>query len=404
MIQSPALLAANASALESRVADLEKQIEALQAGGTQIGTQEKRSHNEPVTREWLSKEFVTSGNAKIKVGLSGHVNRVVLRADDGNRAYIRDSDNSASESQLRVTSSVQLDEGTSVGAKIEYGVVASDSWSVSQYTPVAGNSVGVRVGEVYYDNAGLGRVTLGHGSTSSDGLAEMSFSGTWQSDYSSVADLFAGFMFIDKATNTFSSKTIGGSFDNFDGGRLSRLRYDSPMMAGLKASFSYMAPHKWDAALTHSWSNDMFSTMAGVAYQKTHQSSYSSGWSTDKAKVTTGSLSLLHKDTGLNVTYNMGKKDDLIPATDNPKFGYWNLGWNTNLNSMGMTYFSLGRYKGEDVTGNGSESKTMAFAVTQKIDALASEVYAGYKKYELDEKAADYKDIKAMSFGVRVIF
>lgn len=150
-----------------------------------------------------------SGHANLKAGLledfqSGGVDTV-----QGNEDLTVGSAQT-STSRIRIKSSIDAN-GVTYGHGFELGL-----------DQPGGTSINKRVNEVYV-KGGLGKVTLGQGSSAGDGATEEDFSGT----YLTAGDL--------------SSYELGGGLaanNSRDIGRTERLRYDAPMLGHLALSAS----------------------------------------------------------------------------------------------------------------------------------------------------------------------
>ena len=78
---------------------------------------------------------VTSGNDKVKLALSGQVNRVSFAADDGTEANTFHSDNENSSTRWRLVGSAKLRDNFAMGMKIEQDIGQtnnSDSVNINQ--------------------------------------------------------------------------------------------------------------------------------------------------------------------------------------------------------------------------------------------------------------------------------
>ncbi|MBP7243234.1 hypothetical protein [Amaricoccus sp.] len=66
--------------------------------------------------------------------------------------------------------------------------------------------------------------------------------------YAGVADIAGGILFTDGVD--YSDTKVGDAFFDFDGDRLGRIRYDSPMFGRVRGSASYGQDDQWAAAVT----------------------------------------------------------------------------------------------------------------------------------------------------------
>ena len=102
-----------------------------------------------------------------------------------------------------------------------------------------------------FRNDRYGRLQLGKGSSAADDTAEYDLSlVAGPIMYAGVADIAGGIIFTDGTELTDPAITIGDAFFDFDGDRLARIRYDSPMFGPVQGSASYGQDDQWAAAVT----------------------------------------------------------------------------------------------------------------------------------------------------------
>lgn len=135
----------------------------------------------------------------VELAVSGQVNRSVVIIDqDGNEldGEVQHNDGSATGSRLEFKGNGELDNGLTAGFHLEYAV---DGYSV-------------RHSNVYIASEG-GTVTVGHGSTASDGMMYANLGGpSW----------------LGGVTNWCSYGGSGPGCNSLDGGRQGVVRYDTP--------------------------------------------------------------------------------------------------------------------------------------------------------------------------------
>ena len=89
-----------------------------------------------------------------------------------------------------------------------------------------------------FRNDRYGRLQLGKGSSAADDTAEYDLSlVAGPIMYAGVADIAGGIIFTDGTELTRPRRsTVGDAFFDFDGDRLARIRYDSPMFGPVQGS------------------------------------------------------------------------------------------------------------------------------------------------------------------------
>jgi hypothetical protein len=193
-----------------------------------------------------------SMTAVADMSVSGHVNYKVGALEDFQSNGVDGKGNedltvgtaSTSESRFRILSSLEAN-GVTYGTKIELGLGE----------PNRANALNKRQNEVYV-SGGLGKVTLGMGSSAGDGATENDFSGTyltagdlssWElggavsaADAALGVDPDTGAADIAEDTAAVAKDATAGLAGNNskDIGRIERLRYDAPTIGNLHLSAS----------------------------------------------------------------------------------------------------------------------------------------------------------------------
>jgi hypothetical protein len=247
---------------------------------------------------------------------------------------------------------------------------------------------------------GIGTFRLGQGSMTTDGAAEVDLGGTVVVAKATIAESHGGFEFRD-STGALSGKTIGNAFDSFDGARRFRVRFDTNERAGFSFAVAYGQEvltsgndnDYYDFALRYQKSTGGFDIRGtlGINYEDTP---------TGRTSARVGSISLLHRATGLNLSFDTGHAGD----GKRESYIYLKGGWNAQLLSVGTTKFIIETFLGDDYLVDQSLSTMWGIGVIQEFDNQNLEVYAGYRGFSFEEPApavTTYQDISAVQFGAR---
>lgn len=240
-----------------------------------------------------------------------------------------------------------------------------------------------------------GTFSFGQGSMAADGAAEVDMSGTTLVNYVSVPDTAAAFRFRN-SDGTLSSKTIAGSYSDFDASRLFRIRYDTPSFSGFTLSASYgeqvLAKNvdfkSADIALRYKGEFGDIKMQGAIGHSHTE---LKNGGDVDS---TVASFSLLHA-SGFNVTVASGKRNQ------NGHYYYGKLGYQGDWVKFGKTAVSIDYYRGVDRSSEGAKSTSYSLGVVQGFDDVGIEGYLGLTNYKLTETSASYLDASSMLFGMR---
>jgi hypothetical protein len=378
---------------DPRIEQLQRQIEELQRQLDELRGEVLNRMPPPPAPPAEAAPPVVSGEERIKVAISGQINRAVLISEDGEQTKFFFVDNDHASSRLRVEGSGRIDEEWSAGAVLEAELRSNSTQLVSQDDESTGTATFEdRRVEVYLDNGRLGRVWLGQGHTASDNTSEVDLSGTTVVGASELADFAGGLKFVDDGE--LSDVRIGQTFLNFDGlGRDDRIRYDSPKFAGFQLATSAISDSNFDVAGLYAGAFGD-SKLAGAAAFASNAG--------DFVQVN-GSASLLLAG-GFNLTGAAGWRDFDDSGRDDGKFAYAKLGYLVDWFAIGATAFAVDGYYGKDVGADGDEAIAVGAFAVQNLDPVATELYAGYRHFDLSRDGADFDPINAVLSGARVKF
>ncbi len=330
----------------------------------------------------------------------GQFNPSFQSFDDGVQDFNRLVDNSASNSRIGFRLSQPFGENTlRFRFETAFGFRASDG--IDQTTTgdnVSWNRTNIRHTDLSFETARYGTFSAGQGSSASDGLTEADFSGTDVVAGVSVADPAGGYVFRTSA-GALSSVEIGSAFNSYDGGRLGRIRYDTPDLAGLTLSASYGTDILRD-------NNDRETYDVAVRYAKDDlgdfaiSGAFGAAWTEQTGREDQrdilGSFAVAHKPTNLSLAVAAGDRDTA------GNYGYVKLGYSADFLSVGTTAFSVDYYDGSDTVSQGDSATSWGGAAVQNIDDLNLEAYVAYRDYSYDDSSATtFQDANAVLLGAR---
>lgn len=358
-------------------------------------------------------KMVTSGSDKVRLALSGQVNRVSFAADDGTESNIFHSDNENSSTRWRLVGSAKLTDDLAMGMKIEQDIGQTNnsaSVNIKTDTSVSDVSFDNRHLTVYVDSKKFGRLWLGKGDTSSNNITQLDLSGTSVIEYSGLEDVGGSLIFRTKNVLTPDGPKVSGGSDALDNGvysqfdglsRRNRIQYDTPTIRGLKAGFTHLQGNAWDASLRYSarYEDIGLKAVAGLAY-------WNYGARTNIAEGGFGgSFSLLH-DSGANLTGSAGTfTREANRATIDDPVGYFiKPGWKLNLVPWGKTNVSFHYGGTDDLQAQGDEFTSWGLAAVQNIDKAGTELFAFFRQYDLDRTGSNFEEINLGGIGARIKF
>ena len=348
---------------------------------------------------------VTSGNERISLAISGQMNRAVNIANDGGSTRVYHVDNDGTNSRFRLVGRAIINDDLSLGARYEVAVAPDISTRVSQRTQVYGDYFNQRWAEVSLSSKRFGKLSIGKGDTASNTTAEMDLSRTAVVQYSQIYTMAGGMLFREKyGSKPLTRLRIAEVFNNGDGlTRQSRLRYDSPMFYGFTLAGSLVTEQRSDIALY--WGGEGYGFQGSGAFAVANTKGSATYPTLPDARLQyDGSFSLLHKQTGLNITVS-GSLLERTAAGDRTNL-YTKLGWIANFSRLGYTAFGVDYTRTDNGYANGDKATSVGFAIVQAFEQYATELYLQYRLHALERSLglAPVEDINVGTVGVRVKF
>lgn len=399
-------------------------------------------------------------NQKVKLTIYGQVNKAVLWGDDGknSRTFIVDNDVSSTRIGFLAMAPVNADFSFGAQFEVEMGSNSSSPNSAPQGTGAnAGGSVQInnggasggtaqdnnvgdinfveRIAEVTMNHKRFGKISLGNGSTATDGTTEY-----YQGGAVNVIGVLAagtaltGTALYDKtrmgyyrptlkSTSAATGVTHGSGVSYYDGARDDRVRYDTPRFMGFKVAGAFASGGEGSTEIHYQNKLGQFNIIGGVGYSNI------AGRSSTVGDIVVGSVSVLH-DSGLNAALAAGhrrykKNTGAQGANANAASEFHDVG---NSNSIGGSVGYIAKIFGAGPTAfgadyhhfngirvQGSNARSIGVGVEQTFSGIGTSAYLGYRNLSHDvgdrEKntygtagAMDLEDLNVVIAGVRVQF
>lgn len=337
----------------------------------------------------LERFAARKGNSKVKLIISGQVNKAVLFMDDGSTWTRSVIDNAASPTVLNITGEGKLSPNVTAGFRLELGVNENPAILILQ------DQVTVRHSMVYLQTQ-AGKVSVGRTSTATDGIVEITVSNT---------DVAAKMLNLEP----LSTAALFGINLPFDGGRRDIVRYDSPSFGGFFVSGSYSptggTEAVWDIAARYAGEFSGFRLAAGIGYRDEDNNvgllpSPLPALST-RDRVYGGSASLMHMGTGLfvNVAAAQVNQESALGATDYRGY-HVQAGWENRIWAVGKTTI-YGEYAVLDFEGASINPNLLGIGVVQNLENAAMDVYVAYRRLDTDLGGPE---VQTIMFGSRIRF
>lgn len=340
---------------------------------------------------------VAATQERVKLAISGQVNRAVNVINDGSGADVYFVDSNISNSRVRFVGTAMVNDDATLGSRIEVAIAPDESSQISQNVQTSGDLFNQRWAEVFLNSKRYGLVSLGKGDTASNNTAEVDLSRTDIVQNSSIADISSGMLFRESAGNqTLTAIKLANTFNNRDGlTRQSRLRYDTPRWAGFTLAGSLITDERADAALFWGGQGYGFKAAAAVAIANPQLADY--GLQED------GSFSLLHSNSGLSFTLATGvlDSDQQMDVTNL----FTKLGWAITPFDCGSTAFGVAYTRSANLPAENDIGTSASVAVVQSFDKFGTELYLQYRRYLLDRNSGpDVEGMDVGTIGTRIKF
>jgi hypothetical protein len=347
-------------------------------------------------------EDLTFGSVETgEISVYGQFNPVYQSFDDGERTTSGLVDNGNWNSRIGVLGTEPLDFGT-LRFRFETAFGLRNSALVSQVSKpdvLSWNRTWLRWFEVAFDTD-YGTVSLGQGSSASDGTAGLDDSFTFVAGATDSSDGFGAMQFRDSDGN-LSGVTVGAVNAVLNGARRLRVRYDTPVMQGVTASASYGVNilsttdenDYYDIALR--WNGDLgeVALRSAIGYQWIDNPTGSN------VRRLAGSVSALHTPTGLNLAVSAGE------VIDGESYVWTRAGWRADLFAAGTTSLSVDYYRGRDFLSDGARTGHYGLYAVQTIDDASLDLYAGWRTFSYsDRTGTSYQDADGVLVGLRWAF
>jgi len=386
---------------QQQLDSLQQQMKQLKQTATEAQTQAKEAKSvaqeAKTTVQAPAEKNVTSGQERVKLSISGQLNRAVNMVDDGKNTKAYYVDNDASNSRVRFVGTAKATDDLTIGSKIELAVAPNESSDVSQGNEESGDFFDQRWAEVSLDSKRFGKLSLGKGDTASNNSAEVDLSKTDVIQYASIADIAGGIQFRQKnGDDTLTGVSVSDAFKDLDGlSRKSRVRYDTPTFYGFHLATSAVSDQRYDGSLW--WGGQGYGFKAAGAVAVAYPNEDNTDLQYD------GSFSLLHEATGLNLTLSaaLQERDNQGDANN-----MWvKVGWLTRFFSFGETAFAVDYDRSVNLPTGRDEGYSAGAAIVQQFEDYGTELYLQYRLFSLDRDGdPNVQDINVGTIGARVKF
>ena len=342
---------------------------------------------------------IQSGNSRVKVTISGWVNRAVRFGSSGDDSEFHSVENTESPSRLTIRASGALTKNISVVALTEFGTFAAGHRGTGLTLDQGkGGTVGIRHSVVDLSHKDMGTISLGHSARADASALYTGFTGT------SIANSTATGPGADgiEAAASDGNGTVArlGGFGHVAPSRENRLLYRTPSVMGLSVSASLNQARSWSIGASYSGPPGVkdIGVVLGIGYR-------------DQPNLGAGATTLgmsggvQHNPSGLSVN---GVYAQHTPSGgDNHSFWGAEVGWTGKIMDAGNTSVTLGY--GNYERGPVEETTMYHLSINQAVDAAAADLYGSVSSdsgtaVNDDGSAREREGVLSLIVGTRVKF
>ena len=373
------------------------------------------------------------GNRKVSLKISGHIHQAILFWDDGDESNAYVTTNDTSRTRFRFRGKATISKDWSAGYRLELGVRSARSDRLDQNNDDAPSQLDIRYASWFLKSKTLGEVHVGETESASQGITEIHLARSkYAAKNADPEDYGAGFQL--RAAGVQGAAGLSGlewrrilkdnGVQPGEGARGNHVYYKSPSLAGFRLTAAWGEDDNWDVGLRYKGTLGDFKVAGGIAYGEANEDGASicetlfTSDGRQKCSQVGGSLSVLHKPTGLFVTAAAGIYEDEnaqtstvfagVPVDDEHTFFSVMAGVEQKIIPLGKTTF-WGEYF--DYDGGANERRINAgdalnpfvgnariwnsgvqvygVGISQDIDAAAMAVYVSYRRFEGDLTVRD---------------
>ena len=322
---------------------------------------------------------------------SGHINRQIRFADDGQGSDVQFTDVTHSRSRVRFVGSSDIGNGMKAGVNLEIGFASNRQFGGAGSPTLKGADGGdsmeagddIRHSALWFSGS-WGKVHMGHTSSAADGKTGADLRGTWMADSATAYNSCPSCAV--RTAGGGSTGTLGTYHATFDGGRMDVLRYDSPKLGPAQIRVNVANNDRWEAAAYINTDVGGGALALSTGYIAAENRN---GWD---AFAISGSFRF-SQGTAISMRYS--ERD---PAAGNDQDDFWvSLGHRWGSNAVSASYGSSDR-------GGGTEGTRWGIGWQHEIKKAGVSFYAGYSNFDNEATGANLEDFDMFRVGSRVKF
>ena len=353
---------------------------------------------------------VKSSRDQVSLRISGQFSREVSVVDDDFSTRVRHADSNYSSSRFRFHASGKINSNIRVNGLSEIAIDDSRNTINNSRTSAnnarSGNDLQTRKTEIFITHNQFGRIWMGAGDPAANGIMNTQTHGIYSALPGFMGLIAANVQYRNEGLETLSGVTLGTAHADLDfNSRRTRLRYDTPVIAGFMASVSHSDGQEVEAALRYS--GTLFDTRiragVGAAFNSLEGDTITEMY---------GAQASFRHSSGIGLTlgcaYQQNEALTSVNTTtiqdDDPQGCIIQGHFQRKFNELGTSSIVVEYDQKENMAASGDTSVGYGVTLHQAIDAAAMEVWFKYSNFELDRDGTDTDDVDVFTIGSRMRF
>lgn len=356
------------------------------------------------------------GNTKVKLTVYGQVNEAIGWWDDGQETNVYQFTNDTSRTRFGFKGKAKITNDIFAEYRIEIGVRSVDQGDLSASNSAGdGSEFDLRHSYWTLGSKTYGEVSVGNTSFSYDGITQQQTANIGHFANQDIFDANDDFIVVGAGVDW---STLAQVLEPGEGSRASLVRYDSPKFKGFQVSAHWGEDDIWGVAMTYADTLGDFKVKGGIGYGEITDSTEECFEANNltKAQCTEygGSLSVMHKPSGLFATGSYGVRNDdgraaflaALGHAPDDEITHWHVqgGIEKEWIPLGKTTFFGGYHERDSgalirvssTSGNASvvsvngnrvidtQIEMFEAGFNQHLSSAAMDLYLHYKHYDAD--------------------
>jgi len=353
---------------------------------------------------------VVKSSKKMKILLYGQIARHFGYVSDGSNQQFRQGQNPNTSSRMGIDGTGKINKDWSLRTRFEFELVGDNGLDPRENADGNREAFRIRHTDAIFSHKRLGSIWIGRGDAATNGTSEVSLIPGGETGHlgGSLHQAAEGAEIRNSDTGA-SVGDVNSFFNGYDGaGRVTRIRYDTPTMAGFMASVSYIDATSWDGALRYSGGLSGAKIQGAVGFTRIEsaQTGSFSDYPASQADTSllNGSFSVL-LPVGFGVT--MSGAHQWIDAAG--RSNVWNVNpsiwYTTKATTLGPTTIEASYQHTENRKANDTLGDAAGLTLFQVLESVGTDTYLTFRYYDVDAGAGVQTDaVWVIGGGLRARF